>query len=184
MGVGPAVRGPRRGLLPALFVLPLLFGLATEAAAQTVPTLKVEIPTVTEGETGTVKLTLSQAPSQSFDVSVVGTSVGNCTGICPQGTAAAGPGDYSRSTVVITFAVGETTKTVSFTTTDDSATESTEVFELFITGLAPSEATIDSTTPADTTTRSGYLWFVRIQDNDNPANPNVTITSGTSPVTK
>ena len=160
-------------------------GLATEAAAQTVPTLKVEIPTVTEGETGKIKLTLSQAPSQSFDTSVSGIAVASCAGVCPQGTAAAGTNDYSFPSTVITFAPGETTKTVSFTTTDDSATESTEVFEFFISGLAASEATIDSTTPADSTfSGRGYAWFVRIQDNDNPASPNVTIAPGTSPVTE
>ena len=172
-----------RAALALLVVIPLL-GELPQAAAQSVPTLKVEIPTVTEGETGTIKLTLSQAPSQAFDISVSGPAVPTCTGYCPQGTAPAGPPDYSFDTAVITFAVGETTKTVSFTTTDDSAIEGTEVFEAFISGLATTEATIDSTTPADSTTRIGHLWFVHIQDNDDPANPNITITPGTSPVTE
>ena len=175
-----------RAALALLVLIPLLAELP-QAAAQTptVPTLKVEIPTVTEGETGTITLTLSQAPSQSFDIRVRASAIGNCTGVCPQGTAAATVGEYSMPTAVITFALGETTKTVSFTTTDDSASEPTEVFDFGISDLdLSSEATIDSTTAADTTTRGGHFWFVHIQDNDNPANPNITIAPGTSPVTE
>ncbi len=173
-----------RAALALLVLIPLLAELP-QASAQTVPTLKVEIPTVTEGETGTITLTLSQASSQSFDIRVGASAIGNCTGVCPQGTAAATVGEYSMPTAVITFALGETTKTVSFTTTDDSASEPTEVFDFGISDLdLSSEATIDSTTAADTTTRGGHFWFVHIQDNDNPANPNITITPGTSPVTE
>ena len=156
-----------------------------EAAAQSVPTLKVEIPTVTEGETGTIKLTLSQESSQSIDTQVSAFSIVCGSGVtCPQGTTAAGTSDYSLTSVTITFAPSETTKTVSFTTTDDSTSESTEVFQLAVTGLAASEATIDPSTPADGQGFGQPFWFVRILDNDNPANPNVTIAPGTSPVTE
>ncbi len=174
-------------MLSALPVLALLFGLAAPVAAQTptVPTLKVEIPTVTEGETGTIKLTLSQESSQSIDTQVSAFSIVCGSGVtCPQGATAAAASDYSLTSVTITFAPSETTKTVSFTTTDDSTSESTEVFQLAVTGLAASEATIDPSTPADGQGFGQPYWFVRIQDNDNPANPNVTITSGTSPVTE
>ena len=58
------------------------------------------------------------------------------------------------------------------------------MFLLTVGGLATSEATIDLSTPPDGTALAVPYWFVRIQDNDNPANPNVTITSGTSPVTE
>ncbi len=149
------------------------------------PTLKVEIPTVTEGETGTIKLTLSQESSQSIDTQVSAFSIVCGSGVtCPQGTTAAGASDYSLTSVTITFAPSETTKTVSFTTTDDSTSESTEVFQLAVTGLAASEATIDPSTPADGQGFGQPYWLVRIQDNDNPGNPNVTITPGTSPVTE
>ena len=151
------------------------------------PTLKVEIPTVTEGETGTIKLTLSQAASQSFDISVSGTTVAGC-GIgftCPQGTAVASTSDFSAlPATVITFAPGETEKTVSSTATDDSMSEPTEVFLFQMSGLTASEATIDLSTPADGTVFGNPYWIVRILDNDNPANPNVTIAPGTSPVTE
>ena len=183
-GVGPTVRLPRRGLLPALFVLPLLFGLVAEAAAQTVPTLKVEIPTVTEGETGTITLTLSQASSQSIDITVNDSAITCGTGItCPQGTDGADDNDHSRISGTITFAPSETEKTVSFTTTDDSTSESTELFAFGIGNLLTSESTIDPSTPPDISFPVPF-WLVRIQDNDNPGNPNVTITPGTSPVTE
>ncbi len=175
-----------RGLLSALPVLALLFGLAAPVAAQTptVPTLKVEIPTVTEGETGTITLTLSQASSQSIDVTIDDITVVCGTGItCPQGTTEADSGDHSRISGTITFAPSETTKTFSFTTTDDSTSESTEIFVLSIGDLITSEATIDPSTPPDINFPTP-LWIVRIQDNDNPANPNVTIAPGTSPVTE
>ena len=164
----------------------MLAAFATEAAAQTVPTLKVEIPTVTEGETGTIKLTLSQAASQAIDVSVGSTILATCSGsvTCPQGTIRAGSSDFSLTGVAITFAIGETTKTVSFTATDDNTAESTEVFLFQVSGLASNEATIDNSTPQDDIHLGIYAWFVRIQDNDNPANPNVTIAPGPSPVTE
>ena len=173
-------------MLSALPVLALLFGLAAPVAAQTptVPTLKVEIPTVTEGETGTIKLTLSQASSQSIDVTIDDVVPVCGVGLtCPQGTTEADPGDYSRISGTITFAPGETQKTFSLTATDDSTSESTEIFLLSIGGLTTSEATIDPSTPPDVTSVTPF-WIVRIQDNDNPGNPNVTITSGTSPVTE
>ena len=177
-----------RGLLSALPVLALLFGLAAPVAAQTptVPTLKVEIPTVTEGETGTIKLTLSHASSQSIGVTASSSVLVACgVGItCPQDTAAAGNADFSLIGITITFAPGETEKTASFTTTDDGTSEPTEVFLLAVGGLTTSEATIDLSTPPDGTALAVPYWFVRIQDNDNPANPNVTIAPGTSPVTE
>ena len=174
----------QRGLLPALLCLPLLAVFATEAIAQTVPTLKVEIPTVTEGETGTITFTLSQAASQAIDFDG-GSSAAVCNLIsCPQGTTGASTSEFSLPTTIVSFAIGETTKTVSFTTNDDSTVESTEVFVVTVSGLSSTEATIDPSTPADGTGFGVPYWFIHIQDNDNPANPNVTITPGTSPVTE
>ena len=172
-----------RAALALLVLIPLLAELP-QAAAQTVPTLKVEIPTLTEGETGTITLTLSPASSQDIDVTVGEASVNCGTSItCPQGTSGAGSNDYSRISETITFAAGETTKTVSFTATDDSMSEMTELFFFAVGDLRPSEATIDPDTPPDVSVPS-LFWLVRIQDNDNPANPNVTIAPGTSAVTE
>ena len=150
---------------------------------EAVPTLKVEIPTVTEGETGTIKLTLSQV-SQSIEFVVGSTPPPRCSGQCPPGTSAARPSDYSFTSTTITFAPGETTKTLSFSTTDDSTVEATEVFIFGISSLAASEATIDPSTPADRINFGNPTWFVQILDNDNPANPNVMIVPRTSLVTE
>ena len=172
-----------RAALALLVLIPLLAELP-QASAQTVPTLKVEIPTVTEGETGTIKLTLSQASSQLIDVTVGEAAVICGTGItCPQGTSEAGSNDYSRISETITFAAGETTKTVSFTATDDGMSEMTELFFFLVGDLTTSEATIDPDTPPDVSSPS-LFWLVHIQDNDNPANPNITIAPRTSPVTE
>ena len=184
----PKQLGTRRAWLwraaLALFVLIPLLAELPQAAAQTptVPTLKVEIPTVTEGETGTVTLTLSQPSTRPIDISISSLA---CSGACPQGTDPAASSDYSLPVETITFLTGETMKIASFTTTDDSATELTEVFVLAVTALdTATEATIDPSTPPDLTGIGAGGWFVRIQDNDNPANPNITITPGTSPVTE
>ena len=172
-----------RAALALLVLIPLLAEFP-QAAAQSVPTLTVKIPTVTEGETGIVKLTLSQPSSQAIDVTVGESSVICGTSItCPQGTDAAGSNDFSRISETITFDAGDTEKTVSFTATDDSMSEMTELFFFVVGDLLTSEATIDPDTPPDISFPSQF-WLVRIQDNDNPANPNVTIAPGTSPVTE
>ncbi|MDE0471229.1 MAG: hypothetical protein OXH57_04760, partial [Ekhidna sp.] len=161
----------------------MIAGLTTKAAAQTVPTLKVNIPTVTEGETGTITLTLSKAANDTIEISCsnVSLTASGCTLFnCPGSTDRASPSDYSLPAVIVTFAPGETTKTVSFTTTDDTKIEPTEIFVFQIGGLnTTTEATIDPNTPPDGTTRliQGG-WFVRIRDND----PMVTLAAGTSPV--
>ena len=66
--------------------------------APALPTLKVEIPTVTEGETGVITLTLSEAASHSIDITVSESAIVCGTIItCPQGTAAAGPVTFPES---------------------------------------------------------------------------------------
>ena len=147
--------------------------IATRADAQSVPTLKVEVPTVTEGETGTIKFTLSQASGKSIDVVYSGGGNSATKGV-----------DYSLAVGTVTFNVGDTSKTVSFTTTDDNTSETPEFFFFFVNGLAADEATIDPSTPPGQIIHGNPTWFVYIQDNDNPANPNVTISAGTPPVTE
>ena len=73
---------------------------------EAVPTLKIEIPTVTKGQTGTIKLTLSHASSQSIEFMVVSIPPPPCAGQCPPGTSAAGQSDYSPTSTRITFAPG------------------------------------------------------------------------------
>ncbi len=150
------------------------------------PTLKVEIPTVTEGETGTITFTLSPASSQSieFSVNIFSAVCGTGNFICPQGTKAASSSDFSGVVSTITFAIGETTKTYSFTATDDNTLESTEVFAVALGGLSASEATIDPTTPVAGTNSFGSFWIATILDNDTPADttaPGVTSITRQSP---
>ena len=113
-------------------------------------------------------MTLSAAASHSIVISASQSAVlSSCPG-CPTGTIPASSSDYSFSGNTITFTPGETSKTVTFTTNDDNEIESTEVFYFIVSGLSASEATIDPSTPPDSTTFAGSGWFVRIQDNDGP----------------
>ena len=148
-----------------------------EVTATPVPKLKVEVPNVTEGETGTIKLTLSAVSSQSISISASGVTLVSCAlvGGCPQGTTIADSAEYSAIPATITFAPGQTVKTFTFTAVDDSASEATEVFLFSLSGLSASEATIDSSTPKDLDNVGNPAWFVRIHDNDDASNPNVTI---------
>ena len=165
-----------------LLCLSLLAGLAAGAQAQTVPTLKVEGFTVTEGQTGKITLTLSQSPSQAITLTLSSALNFTC-GIdftCPAGATEAESSDLSTIYSDVVFAIGETTKTILFTATDDTEIEPTQVFAIQISGLATTEATIDPSTPTDLTHLHIHYWLVTIQDND----PTVTIASGTSPVTE
>ena len=142
-------------------------GLTGGASAQTVPTLTVGIPSVIEGGNHTITLTLSAAASHSIDFGITATHEATSVCVrCPAETTAAGASDYAFNPPLVTFTPGETTKTVTFTTTDDSEIESTEVFYFGINGLSASEATFDPSTPLDFTTHVANFWFVRIQDND------------------
>ncbi len=162
-----------------LLGLPLLFGLATQAVAQTVPTLKVEGDfSVTEGDSGTITLTLSQ-PASSTITFTIGALEFTCeTTNCPTDTSAASESDGSSSIAAITFNIGDMTRSFTFMTTEDSAIESTEVFLIGITGLAFSEATIDPGTPADLTLLVFPAWWVHILDDD----PQITIAADTASV--
>ena len=83
---------------------------------------------------------------------------------------------------LVSFSTGDRTKTFSISTTEDSTSESTEIFSVAIAFLVG--ATIDSSTPAAFSNLSVPHWIATILDDDNPSNPNITIASGTLPVTK
>ncbi len=172
-------------------MLLLLLGFATEATAQTVPTLKVEVPTITEGETGIVIFTLSEASTQtiSFDISV-NTLGSSCSlGItCPPDRAPTSDGDFINVATTIIFDPGETTRTFSITPINDNIGEPTEVITLQIRLTSPfednldtTEATIDSSTPADGDIGVVTYWYIHIFDDDRGF---TIITPGTSPVTE
>ena len=150
-----------------------------------VPKLKVSAPTVTEGEPGAIELDLSYSVSETISIDIAAVQLCPDTVACPQGTSAASiADDLSLASQSVAFAPGEQTKTISFTVTDDSSVESTEVFMFRISDLDSTEAVIDSATQQDGTVSGDPYWFVRIQDNDNPNHPNVTIASVASPITE
>ncbi|MCY3844076.1 MAG: hypothetical protein OXH69_11100, partial [Acidobacteria bacterium] len=143
---------------------------ATVTAA--VPVVRVEVPTVTEGETVNARLTLSRASTEPVRVLVNGAIFSTCD-LCPTGTAPASGSDFTNTSVLVTFAPGVTTKTVSFPTNDDGAVESTEVFVVILADPAGAlglgtKFTVDPATPPDGVNRSYPYWFARIEDNDTP----------------
>ena len=180
----PAACRPSRGgawafalgqaLLPALLCLPLPALLAPEAAAQTLPTLKVEVADANEGQPITVTLTLSAAATNTitFSLNIADADCGRYP--CPQGTTAANENaDYVPGSPQVRFLAGDRVKTETFATVDDTVIEGDEVFDIFILNLdAATEATIDPSTPAYRTFFGSYFFFARIKDNDFP--PTVT----------
>jgi len=78
--------------------------------------------TLTEGSSGTVTITRTGGTR----------STQNLTLTSSNGTATAGS-DHNAISTTISFAAGETSKTISISTINDSATESTETFNLTLT---------------------------------------------------
>ena len=149
------------------------------------PTLKVELAPASEGDNVVVTLTLSAAATQTITLHVVSIFAPRlCSDwSCPAGTSTASSSDFTAqnhqgSNNLVTFSNGEKTKTFSIPTTEDSATEPTEVFAVTISSLAATEATIDSSTPADFSNFGTPHWFVTILDDD--TTPTVSITGGSA----
>ena len=118
---------------------------------------------VTEGGTVNVAVTLSADPERSVEIPLTTT---NGTGVVA--------GDYSGVPASVTFASGETSKTVTFSATDDSVDESDETVTLGFGASLPTRVTAGTT--AET--------VVTITDNDTSgltysAAPS-TLTVGTS----
>ena len=102
--------------------------------------------TLTEGSSGTVTITRTGGTR----------STQNLTLTSSNGTATAGA-DYNAISTTVSFAAGETSKTVSISTINDSATESTESFNLTLT------ASSSDTVPAQI---SDGTAVVTINDDD------------------
>ncbi len=105
------------------------------------PALSVADVSLTEGNTGTKNavFTVSLSAKSASSVTVNYATV--------NGTAVAGT-DFASTSGSLTFAPGETTKTISVIVTGDTVVESDEVFSLNLT--APSGATISRTTATGT----------------------------------
>ena len=121
------------------------------------PTITINDPTLTEGDSGTSNLTftlnLNQPSTQAISVNY------NTSNL----TALAGS-DYTATSGTITFAVGETTKTITIAILGDTTAEATETFALNLTNAinatiakATGTATILDNDPVATTSgiRSG-----------------------------
>jgi len=91
------------------------------------PTLSVSDATVTEGQTGTAQLSFTVSLSQAATGPV---TVNYATA---NGTATAGQ-DYTAKTGTITFAAGETTKTIQIAVNGDTAVEANETLTLALSG--------------------------------------------------
>jgi parallel beta-helix repeat protein len=112
-------------------------GASSDAGAyervQTVPTLAIDDVTVTEGSAGTTPavFTVRLAPSSAQSVTVSYATA--------NGTATA-PADYGAASATLTFAAGQTTRTVTVNVVGDTAVEADETFT--VTLSSPSGATL------------------------------------------
>ena len=98
------------------------------------PTLSVPVASATEGEAIEFTVSLSAASDQEVTVKNE-TSAGTAT----SGT------DFTDTSGTAEFAAGETSKTVSVPTTEDSAVDEDETLTL----SSPSNATLDNATAID-----------------------------------
>ena len=115
------------------------------AGAVSTPAVSVSDASAAEGDAVAFTVSLSEASSQQVTVEYA----------TSDGTAAAGS-DYTAASGTLTFAAGETTKTVSVATTDDSGDEDDETLTLTLS--SPVNATLGDATATGT-----------INDNDNAA---------------
>jgi aryl-phospho-beta-D-glucosidase BglC (GH1 family) len=108
-----------------------------------VPAISVGNATVTEGNSGTVNMTFTVTLSQAS------TSTVTVQYATADGTATAG-GDYNALSGTLTFAPGQTTKTITVAVRGDTLVESAETFRLLLS--SPSGATISTATGTGTIT--------------------------------
>ncbi|MFO1084224.1 MAG: Calx-beta domain-containing protein [Reyranellaceae bacterium] len=104
-------------------------GATTTPPPPVLPTLSIDDASVTEGNSGTTQITFTVKLSQAASGPV---TVNYATA---DGTALAGS-DYTARTGTLTFAVGETSKTIQITVAGDTAVESTESFTVGLSGAA------------------------------------------------
>lgn len=134
------------------------------------PTVSIAGATVTEGDSGTVNatltVTLSNASSQTVTVAFT----------TQNGTATA-PGDYTTTSGTLTFAAGETSKTITVPIAVDAVTESAENFKVVLS--SPTNATLGTAEGTVTITDDdgpGAVQFSASTYNVAEADGTVTIT--------
>ena len=120
-----------------------------------VPTIAVNDVSVTEGNSGTSSLsftvTLSAASGQGVTVSYA----------TANGTATAGS-DYTAATGTLSFAAGETSKSVAVTVAGDALNEANETFTLTLS--APTNATISDAQGVGTITNDDPVPSLSVND--------------------
>ncbi len=158
------------------------------------PTLRVEIPVVTEGEEdAVVTFTLDQPPALRavrFSVAVVQVTCDRSTP-CPDGSSAIAVlqndrdapfrdgDDFRQTSLFITFSPGDDNlqATMPIRIADDDLAESVEVFGVTILSSLDGAAMIDPETPRDFLFSVFPAWFASIVDND-AAGVTITQTGG------
>jgi len=135
-------------------------------------TISIGDATVTEGDSGTTTV--------SFTVTLSGPS-GNPVTVnfaTADGTATQ-PGDYTSATGTLTFAPGETSKTITVTIAGDSLDEANETFTVNLT--SPSGATLADGTATGTITDNDTAGTVQFSNpiftvNENGGSVTITVT--------
>ena len=120
-------------------------GTGTITDDDAVPTLSIDSPSVNEGDDGAANLdfTVTLSPASTKEVTVEYTEGAG-------GTATAGTDYTALTTGTLTFAAGETTKTITVSVTGDTASESDET--VVVTLLKPENATLATATGTGTIT--------------------------------
>ena len=138
------------------------------------PVLSVDGETVTEG--GDVEFEVSLAPASAREVTV---SYATADDTAEQ------PADYTSKSGSLTFDAGDTAKTVTVTTKEDSLNEADETFTFTLTG--PANATLDADADAadgtiedDDDLTAAVAADAATVDEDATATFTVTLTGGTS----
>ena len=138
---------------------------ASFSATSSTPQVSIADASATEGNALSFTVTLSPAPTQS-------TTYYYAT---YQGTARGGGQDYQGSyATALTFSSGQTSKTISVSTVDDTEDESDEQFYVYITDASSKHP--NSGTPSD------YLDSATgtIRDNDDTVTPQVSIANASA----
>ncbi|HBB33561.1 MAG TPA: hypothetical protein DC064_17615 [Cyanobacteria bacterium UBA9273] len=140
-------------------------GVVTITDNDPVPSFRINDVTTTEGNSGTKSATFTVSLSAASGRT---TTVNYATA---NGTATAGS-DYTATTGTLTFAVGETSKTISVPIIGDTTNESNETFTLNLTN--PTNATIADAQGGGTITNDDTSTTPTFSIND------VTVTEGNS----
>ncbi len=121
------------------------------------PSLSVSNASVSEGGTANFTVSLSAAGSSTITTQYATSSAGS-----------ASSNDFSARSGTLTFSAGQTSKTVSVPTIEDSAVESNETFYL------------DLSNPSGATIADGRGVGTIVNDDNAPAPPSITISNASA----